>query len=487
MASNYTLISCIICLLALGCTAPPDKDLATIFNEIDNEVSQNSKAYETLEESIETIGHRLTGSENGRKAEEFTSNLFRSYGFENVRFQQFEMKAWMRDTVSLSISGEDYTIAVPTVTLAHSTLQANISARIIDVGNGLYKDFEQKKESVAGKIVLMNIGIYPKDSTLRNLHRSEKTSLAIQYNAVGVIIINNKEGGVLLTGTASVTGEVIPIPAISIGLENGVMLKEKLLTEQLTGNIQMTNTSKYIVARNVIATLEGSELPDEVIIIGGHLDSWDLASGAIDNGIGTFSIIDIARTFITLGLNPKRTIQFVMFMGEEQGLFGSSYMENSMAQDGTIDGLKYMINLDMAGNTSGYNTFGRDEIVSMIDSIGDIIATIDTSFENNNSNHPWLHSDHQPFLLSGIPIIGHNGNLGAKVYKYYHSNGDHFSLVNKAHMLRCVKITAMMLYALADANTIPSKRWNDDAIKDFLIHHKMKEKLVIGKDWRWSD
>jgi Zn-dependent M28 family amino/carboxypeptidase len=85
----------------------------------------------------------------------------------------------------------------------------------------------------------------------------------------------------------------------------------------------MTNFSGMIKARNVIATIKGKTMPNEKVVVGGHLDSWDLATGAIDNGIGSFSVLDMARTFKVLNLQPERTVEFVMFMGEEEGLLGS--------------------------------------------------------------------------------------------------------------------------------------------------------------------
>jgi hypothetical protein len=208
--------------------------------------------------------------------------------------------------------------------LAHSPVSANVTAALIDVGNGLEADYQSLGDKVKGKIALIYLGILPgSPKGTASLHRSEKTAIATKYGAVGVIIINGVKNGVLLTGTASVTGKLIPIPAVCIGLENGMELKEKLKTEAQTASIAMTNFSGLIKARNIIATFKGTTLPNEKIIVGGHLDSWDLATGAIDNGIGSFSVIDMARTFKKLKLKNKRTVEFVLFMGEEQGLLGS--------------------------------------------------------------------------------------------------------------------------------------------------------------------
>ena len=108
-----------------------------VFRKIDFEVRNHSKVYETLQEAVKTIGHRLTGSENGKKAEEFAYQLFKTYGFKNVSFQPFEVEAWTRDTVTLSIApgNSDNYREVPVVALAHTPLSAQIKGEIIDAAN----------------------------------------------------------------------------------------------------------------------------------------------------------------------------------------------------------------------------------------------------------------------------------------------------------------------------------------------------------------
>ncbi len=192
-----------------------DNPTETVFRRINSEVLSHSEAYQTLREATSTIGHRLTGSENGRKAEDFTYNRFRRYGYKKVRFMPFEVESWSRDTVTLEVvpSQSDNFRQLRAVSLAHSPVNAQLKGLIVDAGNGLAEDFERMKDEVKGKIVLMNIGIVPDNTGKKNLHRSEKTALAIQHGATGVIMVNQVPNNVLLTGTASVTGQLIPIPA----------------------------------------------------------------------------------------------------------------------------------------------------------------------------------------------------------------------------------------------------------------------------------
>jgi hypothetical protein len=342
MKNLYLFVLCLV-ITVNASYAQQEPQWNSVFEKINQEVQSNSKAYSTLKDASERIGHRLTGSENGKKAEEYAFNLLKSYGYQ-VEYQPFEVESWSRGTIRTKI-GTDVALAdFKSVSLAHSPVKADVKGTLMDLGNGLEEDYLSQAAKVKGKIALVYLGILPgSKGGLKNLHRSEKTALATRYGAAGIIIFNTVPGGVLLTGTASVTGKLIPIPAACIGLEDGMRLKEQLKSGDLQASISMTNFSGLIKARNVIATLKGKELPGEKIIVGGHLDSWDLATGAIDNGIGSFSILDMARTFSVLKLQPKRSIEFVMFMGEEQGLLGSkAYVENAVKK-ATLGQVRYML------------------------------------------------------------------------------------------------------------------------------------------------
>lgn len=468
-----------------------EESLESVFKRIKDEVDQNSLAYSSLGTACKTVGHRLTGSEKGKKAEEFAFNLFKKYGFRDTKFQGFQVEAWARDTVTLSIAppkSDDFR-EVPVVSLAMTPVEANITGAMVDMGNGLDLDFEAKKEQIKGKVAVMNIGLVDPKPGQKNLHRSEKTALAIQYGAIGVIFVNTVKGQVLLTGTASVTGNLISIPAVCVSWESGMEIR-KWMQEQpgLLSLIEMHNVSKPIKARNVVATLKGDnkKFRKEKIIIGGHLDSWDLSTGAIDNGIGSFSVIDIARTFKALGLKSKRTIEFVAFMGEEEGLLGSKAYIERAKKSGEIDEIVYMINLDMTNNVSGFNAGGRDELLSLLKDIGNKIKSIDPAFGNEISNSAGLHSDHQSFLMEGIPASAPIGRLEKRVLDCYHANCDSFDLVNKKELENTVKYTAMLLYGLANANTIPAKRLDFYSTRDFFIKQNLRRDLELGNEWRWG-
>ena len=458
-----------------------------IFSKINTDVQQNSKAYQTLKHETETIGHRLTGSANGAKAEQYAYDLLKSYGCD-VKFQPFEVESWARKTILVEIGTDKGNLTkMKAVTLAHSPINADITGEIVDAGNGMETDYQADPVKFKGKIALIYLGVLPgSPAETKSLHRSEKTAIATKYGATGVIIINTVKNGVLLTGTASVTGKLIPIPAICIGLEDGMALKEKLKSQSQTAHIAMTNFSGVIKARNVVATFKGTELPKDKIVVGGHLDSWDLATGAIDNGIGSFAVIDMARTFRKLNLKTKRTVEFVLFMGEEQGLLGSKAYIDQAKKDKNLDQVKFMLNYDMTNDPKGFAT-SRAEMKELFTAWGADIVKIDTGFKNLFNAGAGLHSDHQPFMLEGIPTGGgFGGKLPNNSGPFYHSDGDSFKLVDEQELKNTVRYSAMLTYALAKTPKIPVGVQGEDELRAFLESQNLKEPLTIAGEWRWK-
>lgn len=475
-------------LITTAASAQVKPEWTNVFSKINTEVDQHSKAYSSLKTATETIGHRLTGSENGKNAEEFAYNLLKSYGFKDVKYQPFEVESWSRGSLTVKIGSDKNNLqTVKAVSLAHAPVKANVQLELVDMGNGLEEDYTSNPGKATGKIAVVYLGILPgSKSGLKNLHRSEKTALSTKYGAKGIIIINTANGGILLTGTASVTGKLIPDPAVCIGKEDGMMLKEEMKKTTHYASIDMTNQSGLIKARNVIATIKGKTQPNEKVIIGGHLDSWDLATGAIDNGIGSFAVMDIARTFQALNLQPERTVEFVMFMGEEQGLLGSRAYVDQAIKNKSINQIRYMLNYDMTNDPKGFSTT-IIESKELFEGIGSIAQTFDTSYKNLFNNGAGLHSDHQPFMLQGIPTGGGaGGRLPNNAGPCYHADCDDFKLVDDKGLRNTVRYGAMLLYGVADSKELKAKRFTDLEVRDFMIKNNLKEALQIAGEWRWD-
>jgi carboxypeptidase Q len=452
----------------------------------DEAVQQEAMGYRWLRWSVGHIGHRLTGSPQGAKAEAAADSLFRASGLPVVKRFPFTAQAWSRGTIQLSITDPGGVRHLQAVALANTPVTALVVAPIVDAGNGLPADLDRLGERAKGAALLINLGLVDAPEGTRNLHRSEKASLAMQHGAAMLLFVNQVEGHILLTGTASIDGSLIPIPAACVATEDGKLVRDALARgERLNARLAMDNRSEVVSAHNIIAEIPGTTRPEEVLLIGGHLDCWDLATGATDNGLGSFSILDLARAMASAPTRPERTIRFVLFMGEEQGLLGSRALVEHYRSTGELDRVKCMINLDMSGNPKGFGVAGPGGWAEAIADAGKKIRALDSAaFEGKTSEEIWLHSDHQPFLLAGVPTIYPLSDLGKHVYGCYHSSCDDIHLVDPQAMVNNVRFVGALVNLLADAEALPSHFAAED-LKKRLIGAGLEGPLRIGGDWPW--
>jgi hypothetical protein len=459
----------------------------THWRTFDMEAQEAAVGYDWLRWSTGAIGHRLTGSIQGSMAERAADSLFRLSGLPRVERFPFEAQAWSRGMVKLTIGDGTGFLHLAAVALANTPLESDVEATLIDAGNGLPMDLDGLGEALKGKVALVNIGLVDAPKGTSNLHRSEKAALALARGVSAILFVNQVEGGVLLTGTASIDGTLIPVPAACVATEDGTELRARLAQgQQLTARLSMSNHSDRVKAHNIIAEIPGSRWPEEVILVGGHLDSWDLATGATDNGLGSFSILDLARAMQAHTTRPERTVRFVLFMGEEQGLLGSRALVEHYRATGIIDQVKCMINLDMSGNPRGFGVGGPGTWATQVTEVCDRIRAVDSvGFKGEVQEAIWLHSDHQPFLLAGVPVLYPLSDLGGHVYGCYHSSCDDIHLVDPMAMVNNVRRTGLLIYGLAALDTLPP-HFKTDQLMERLIQAGLEGPLRIGGDWPWE-
>ncbi|MEZ4739126.1 MAG: M28 family peptidase [Flavobacteriales bacterium] len=447
---------------------------------------QSRQAYDWLAISSARIGHRLTGSPQGRAAEAFADSIWRTTTLDTVYAHAFEADAWSRGMVKLTIGDGAGFLHLSCVALANTPLEAVVEAPLIDAGNGLPEDLARLEGRTKGAALLVNIGLVAATEGKANLHRSEKAKLALDAGASAIIFVNQVTGGVLLTGTASIDGALIPVPAVCIATEDGAALRERLAQGiPLTARLEMRNQSERVRAQNIIGELRGSEWPDEVILVGGHLDSWDLATGATDNGLGSFSILDMARLLAQMPERPRRTVRFVLFMGEEQGLLGSRSLVREYERTGSLEHVRCMVNMDMCGNPQGFGVGGPEGWGRTLAEVCSTIHELDTiDFSGNTSEQVWLHSDHQPFLLAGVPVIYPLSDLGKHIYGCYHSSCDDIHLVEPRAMTNNVRFVGALLLILSGMGTLPP-HFTEAELQARLIEAGLEGPLRIGGDWPW--
>jgi carboxypeptidase Q len=303
--------------------------------QIFDEALSNGKSYEMLHDLTINIGPRLSGSPGAAAAVEWSRHVMEQFGFDSVWLQPVMVPHWVRgqQEVGSIISKKKGTVPVNVCALGGSigTGPSGIAAGIVEV-----KSFDELKmlgiKGVQGKIVFFNRPMDPTKIDAFTAYggavdqRGGGAAQAVKYGAVAVLVrsmgLNQEEYP--HTGGMRYATDGAKIPALAISTKHADALS-KLLKEEKDLQFYMENHSVMLEdapSFNVIGEMKGTEFPEQIIVVGGHLDSWDLAQGAHDDGAGCVQSIEVLRLFNAMGFKPKHTVRAVMFMNEENGLRG---------------------------------------------------------------------------------------------------------------------------------------------------------------------
>ncbi|HHL71182.1 MAG TPA: peptidase M28 family protein [Bacteroidetes bacterium] len=308
---------------------------------------ESGRAYEMLRELTKTIGHRLSGSPQAAAAIEWARLTMIDAGLENVHLQKVMVPRWVRGPVeqariinSPSIGTEE--LSVCALGRSIGTPEQGITAEVIEV-----HDFDQVRalgNRAKGKIIFYNRPFSRKERNTFSGYRGavDQRSLgaveAAKVGAVAVLVrsMTPNLDDVPHTGALRYQDGVKKIPAAAISTMDAEMLSSVLKND---GSVRVTlrlsaKTLPDVMSYNVIGELKGTDIPDEVVLLGGHLDSWDKGEGAHDDGSGCVQSIEALRLLKELGLRPKRTLRAVMFINEENGLRGGRTYADSVAASG---------------------------------------------------------------------------------------------------------------------------------------------------------
>ncbi|WP_447763535.1 M28 family peptidase [Sphingopyxis panaciterrae] len=434
-----------------------------------NDVQSGTEGFALLGE-ITGIGPRLTGSDNGRRAEEWALRQFRDAGFADAHFAPFTFDHWERGPLALTIDGAP----VRAVSFGGSPARSTLSTEIVDMANGIDADFAAAPDKVRGKVALIYLTVLP-DSPDETpfLMRWDKIRLAAKYGAKGVIFINRGQGNALATGTAWRQGP-LPFPVLLMGHDEGLALRARLAKAPLALTLDMTNKTGPAIARNIVATLPGTDPTAPRIVFGAHLDSWDLSAGAIDNGVGAATLIDIARIFKERGYRPRRPIEFVLYMGEEQGEIGSEQLLRQQAAAGTEAGIGYMIDSDMSYDPAGFNSWGFDVGSSFYPQLAAELKALGADFSAEIANRPMPGGDPEPYVQYGIPALYIAGRNGPDAGRCQHGDCDNIDIVREDRVAYTSAVSAVTLLALANAETLPVSRLEGADIEAYLARTGLK-------------
>lgn len=427
------------------------------------------QAYAELQWLCDNVGGRVSGAESGKKAEEWGARLFTKWGLENVHFEELPVTVWTRGSVEAIVT-EPTQWALTAMAHGNAPSRADLAAEVLDVDHAEKCDFERLKDEVRGKVALCDEGVAEGH---RALHRTEKLKFAIEHGAAGLMIYSSASGGLPRTGVCYY-GEA-PIPSMGISQEDGERLKRLLKAGSKPKiRITMRNTMANGVGRNVVADIPGLEAPEDVVLAGGHLDSWDVSQGATDNGLGSAIVLEMAHAIAALGKRPRRTLRFALWAAEEIGLCGShDYAKRHAAE---LDRLCGLLNFDMTGEPYGFWTPGHKEPAPMLKGLARQLAGL--GMREEFAHRAGLHSDHQPFMLQGVPVVAFMAKLEGQGGHYYHSVGDTFEKVSLPGLCRAAAVGAHTMWAIADAEKRPFARLSATEIDAMIDEADLREALA---------
>lgn len=427
----------------------------------------NGKAYDWLNHLSNQIGGRLSGSVQAQQAVDYTKAQLDSLGLDRVWLQPVMVPKWVRGTPEFAYieTKPGLTTNVPICALGGSvaTPDKGLKTNIIEV-QGI-EDLEKLgKDQIAGKIVFYNRPMEPKlISTFASYsgcvdQRYSGASEAGKYGAVGVIVrsVTLSLDDFPHTGSMSYGDTPVEdrIPAAAISTKGAELLSTTL---KLNPNIKLyfkQNCKQLddVESYNVIGEIKGSTYPNEIMVVGGHLDSWDLGDGSHDDGAGCVQSMDVLRLLKESGYKPKRTLRVVLFMNEENGLRGG----NKYAEVALSKNEKHVFALE--SDSGGFTPRG---------------FSFDCSEENLKQVQSWANL-FEPYLIHMF-VKGYSGaDIGPlknedlvlaglrpdsqRYFDHHHAENDTFEHVNKRELELGAATMASLVYLIDKYGTIPSTK-----------------------------
>src|SRR6202046_940955 len=398
-----------------------------------------SHAYQDLEELSDDIGARVTGSPDAARAIAWGVVKMKAIGLEDVHTGPWKIsRGWTRISAEAELVAPIHRkLMVDSLGWVGSTPPAGAEADLVAV-NGYQLPDELKNNSghCGGKILLIvQKGQPPKDRM--SAFAQFGNFLVAAHKAGAIAIIGGQGGrksvGMHLTPTGALGFDTYyDIPVVSMAAEDQEQLERYLdrgVFVRLEINVQNRATDGPVDSANVVGEIRGTQNPEQIIVVGGHLDSWDLASGSTDNGVGSTVTLGAAAAIIKSGFKPRRTIRFVLFTGAGAGLLGSlAYVK---AHQSEMPNYVAALILDAGqGAVIGFQLGGRDDLIPAVQKFA---ASLQAFGDLEVDDEVEFGTDTGPFTLAGLPAI--NLNQDTSDYKYtHHSAVDTFDKV-KADVL----------------------------------------------------
>ncbi len=408
--------------------------------------------YENLRYLCKEIGNRISGSPQAAAAVEYTKQLMESYGFDTVYLQPVMVPHWVRggkEQAKVLNSSKLGAVDLNVLALGNSrgTGPNGLVGEVVEVYGieGLRKLGDQVK----GKVVFFN---QPMDPTLINTfqayggangQRGSGAAEAAKYGAVAVLVrsLTNRVDDFPHTGNQRYNPDYPEIPALAISTKDAELLSS-LLKGQKDLKVYLQNNSmmkEEVLSYNVIGEIRGSEKPEEIIAVGGHLDSWDVGEGAHDDGAGCMQAIEVLRIYKEMGWKPKRTLRAVMWMNEENGLRGGQ--EYAKVAKAKAEKHIAAIESDAGGFIPlGFSSSGTEAQRSKLASWRDLFIP----YNIWKFDVPGGGADIGPLRDQGPILIGLHPD-SQRYFNYHHTAADVFEVVDQRELeLGAAAMTALV-------------------------------------------
>ena len=400
------------------------------------EALKPSSLDQNLRRLTDGIGGRVPGTPAMQKAVDWGVAAFKAAGADSVHTEDFKIRAsWAEGMTRMNIvSPEHFKVRVVSLAWAPA-LAGHERVPVIDVGNGSVEDFA-RTGNVSGAILLVHSEEMKewKDLFDEYLNAPPIIDRAVQGKALAIAFQSTRPHDLLYRHTNSADGEIDRIPMVLLAREDaGRMARLLAAGQKLYADLAIPNRiGGPIPAANVVAEIQGSEKPDEFVVLGAHLDSWELGTGALDNGCNAALVVDAFRAVKASGLRPRRSIRFILFSGEEEGMVGSHAY--AVAHRSELDKAAGVVVFDSGiGRVTGFSLGGRKDVVGAATTLVAPLKQFDATALTTDAE--WG-TDNFDFLLEGVPTLVANQEEGNYLINY-HAMSDTFDKVDLATQEAC--------------------------------------------------
>jgi carboxypeptidase Q len=473
-------------------SSAPDEGTLKALAAVAGAGTMETHPYGYLEELSDDIGARVTGTPDAERAIAWGVDKMKAIGLENVHTEPWQItRGWTRVSADAEIISPIHRrVMIDAMGWVGSTQPGGAEADVVAV-NAYQMDDELKnnRSNWRGKVILIvHKGSAPGDGI--SAFTKFGTFLKSAHDAGAVAVIGGQGGakatGMHLTHTGALGFDTYyDIPVVSMAAEDQEQLERYLdrgKAVRLKINVQNRVTDGPAPSANVVGEIRGTQNPEQIVVVGGHLDSWDLGSGSTDNGCGTTTTLGAAEAIMKSGYKPRRTIRFVLFTGEEEGLLGSlAYTKTHKAE---MPNHVAAVVLDFGqGPVTGFQLGGRKELIPEVEkfaaslqAFGDLAVDDDAEFG----------TDTGPFIMEGLPGI--NLNQDSPDYKYtHHSAVDTFDKVKADVLDRNATVMALAGFWIADRPERLASPWPREKTARMLIEKHDDGFLKAFGLWPFGD